>query len=106
MCLSSARGTESRPTPMTSPGRSQGWGAMPTPPPSAWGPARKWVAGGHHLDDQRGEVGGVARNAHAAAFGMGQRQQLVDGVRGADAGAADLLQRAPDLLGAGVFALG
>src|SRR6218665_37096 len=101
MCLSSARGTESRTTSMTSRARSQGWRAMPTPLPSAWASASNWltVCVAPILDPP-------LCFTHAAAFGMGQRQQLVDGVRGADAGAADLLQRAPDLLGAGAFALG
>jgi hypothetical protein len=39
-------------------------------------------------------------------FGAGQRQQLVDRVGGADAGAANLLQRLLQLFGAGAFALG
>ena len=42
----------------------------------------------------------------AAALGAGQRQQLVDGVRGAHAGAADLLERLLEFLGVGALALG
>ena len=58
----------------------------------------------HHLDHQARQVAGLA--GPSAALGARQRQQLVDGVRGADAGAPDLLQRALEFFGAGAFALG
>jgi hypothetical protein len=59
----------------------------------------------HHLDRQFGQIAGLAGNARATAFGPCQRQQLVHGVRGADAGAPDVLQRALEFFRARALAL-
>ena len=59
----------------------------------------------HHVHCNLGQVTGFVLQYHATALRAGQRQQLVDCVRGPDAGAANLAQREFQVLGAGTFAL-
>ena len=51
------------------------------------------------------QVTGFVLQHNAAALRAGQRQQLVHGMRGPNAGAANLAQRKLQVLGAGTFAL-
>jgi hypothetical protein len=59
----------------------------------------------HHLDGEPRQVAGLVVRVGAVALGARQRQQLVHRVRGALAGAADLLERLLQLVGIGALAL-
>ena len=57
----------------------------------------------HHLIVSSARSHGWRAMLHATAFGPRQRQQLVHGVRGTDAGASDVPQRALELFRAGAL---
>ena len=59
----------------------------------------------HHRHGQFGQITGLAWHRRATALGPRQRQQLVHGMGGANAGAANLAQRLFEFVGISTFAL-